>query len=213
MGTRRPRPTGRRRYDRHVEHPPDDPSSGGDGRPGFANPALPVDELPRLADETFLALDPAYARLRLTIAAWIAAGVTVVTGSAAVRAEPTWIALLTGGCILVVVAGVAAAHRIEVGFMGYLIRQHDLSFRRGVISRSVATMPFSRVQHVALGRGPAERRFGLATLQLQSAGGSMAIPGLPIDVAERLKLLVADRAGQLADAEVDDDTDTRPTDR
>ncbi len=85
--------------------------------------------------------------------------------------------------------------------MGYLDREHDLSFRSGVISRSVATAPFARVQHVSIGRGPLERRFGLSTLQLRTAGGHIAVPGLPHAIVERLKELVAGRAAALAEAE------------
>jgi hypothetical protein len=79
-----------------------------------------------------------------------------------------------------------------------------VSFRSGVISRTVATAPFARVQHVAIHRGPLDRRFGLATLQMRTAGGSISIPGLRAELAETLKQLVADRASELAEAEVDE---------
>ena len=39
-----------------------------------------------------------------------------------------------------------------------LVREQDVSFRNGVIGRTVATAPFARVQHVAIHRGPLDRR-------------------------------------------------------
>ena len=48
-------------------------------------------------------------------------------------------------------------------------------------------IPMSRVQHVDTGRGPIERRFGLATVVLYTAAGPSKIPGLAGEVADRLR--------------------------
>lgn len=171
----------------------------------FRNARIDASGLPQLNDVSFEPLDPMYARVR-TIAAAITAGVILAI------AIVTWVAissptpLLIGAVAVVVAALVAVAHRVETNHMGYLVRDHDVSFSSGVIGRSVATAPFARVQHVSIDRGPIDRRFGLAALNVRTAGGHLAIPGLRHDVAERLKELVTDRASVLADAEIDDDT-------
>ena len=46
-------------------------------------------------------------------------------------------------------------------------------------------------------QGPIERLFGLATLGINSAGPDLAIAGLGIDDATRLRALVVERAGDL----------------
>lgn len=175
-----------------------------DPAPDFANSAIDARDLPQLDDHLFDQLDPAYARLRTMFALGFAGVVTLGTVAVAL-ATSSWVAVFVGAAALAVVAAVGVAHRIEVAHMGYLVREHDLSFRRGVIGRSVATVPFARVQHVSITRGPVERRYGLASLQLRTAGGEVSIPGLDTDFADRLKQLVADRAGALADAEIDTD--------
>ncbi|NNE11514.1 MAG: PH domain-containing protein [Ilumatobacter sp.] len=177
----------------------DDPSE-------FTNEPIDATGLPQLAAVSFRSLDPAYARLRATIAG-VFAGIVVTTTVLSFARWSSWWPVAIGGAALAVVLLVAVAQRVEVAHMGYLVREQDVSFRSGVISRSMATVPFARVQHVSIGRGPAERQFGLATLQLRTAGGQIAIPGLPAEVAERLKQLVADKAGSLADAEVDEAVD------
>ena len=75
-----------------------------------------------------------------------------------------------------------------------------LRIRRGVFWRSETLVPRSRVQHTDLNRGPLDRRFGLATLKVYTAGtklASVAIDGMP-----------ESRAAQLRDALVSDDDGT-----
>ncbi|WP_088330358.1 PH domain-containing protein [Lacimicrobium sp. SS2-24] len=76
---------------------------------------------------------------------------------------------------------------------GYALREHDLSYRSGLLFISTVTQPVLRIQHVELKRGPIERRAGLASLQVFSAGGAMhtfAIPGLPLATAKGIRRFI-----------------------
>lgn len=168
----------------------------------FGNAPLTADHLPQVHLQPFAPLDPAYARFRALGAALAAAVIFIVSIAAWVLLSSRAV-LIVGGVLLVVIATIGVAQRMETNHMGYLVRELDLSLCSGVIGRSVATAPFSRVQHVSMKRGPIDRRYGLAVLQLRTAGGHITIPGLRHDVAERLKQMVTDRAGALADAEHD----------
>lgn len=87
---------------------------------------------------------------------------------------------------------------ISVPKKGYAVRERDLIYKTGVIWQSITAVPFNRVQHVETGSTPLDRRFGLAILQLYtagSAGGDLKIQGLPADVAERLRVFVLGKAG------------------
>lgn len=168
----------------------------------FENDPIDAHGLPRLDEHPFEPLDPAYARVRSIAAGAVALAVAAATALGAI-ASSSWIPLAVGAIVLGAVIVTGVAQRVEADHMAYLLREHDLSFRTGVIGRSVATAPFARVQHVSIERGPIDRRFGLATLRLGTAGGQISVPGLRSDVAERLKELVADRAGALADAETE----------
>lgn len=170
----------------------------------FANTPLTADHLPQVHEHEFAPLDPAYARVRLLGAAIAAAVIVTLTAVAWVLLSSPAL-VIVGGVVLVVVATVGIAQRLETNHMGYLVRELDVSLRSGVVARSVATAPFSRVQHVSIQRGPIDRRYGLAVLQLRTAGGHITIPGLRHDVAERLKQMATDRASALADAEQDED--------
>lgn len=170
---------------------------------GFTNDPLELTALPPVDEETFLPLDPAYLRVRL-IGDAIAAAVVVVGSVVVAAATSSLIPLAIGLGLLVLVALLAVLKWLEVTHLGYLVRDKDFSYRRGVISRAVTTVPFARVQHVSIDRGPIERYFGLATLEMRTAGGGLTVPGVDDDTAARLKALVVDRAGVSADEERSD---------
>jgi len=72
----------------------------------------------------------------------------------------------------------------------YRIDDRVLETRSGIIFHRTRLLPLSRVQHVDLDRGPIERRFGLASLALFTAGTHSAkttIEGLDADEAVALR--------------------------
>ncbi len=171
----------------------------------FFNEPLDVSGLPELHHHEFDRLDPSFLRIRW-MADGIFAAIVLVAAVALSFFVPRWIPLAIGAGILALTALAAWMQWLEVNHLGYLVREKDFSFRSGVISRNVTTVPFARVQHVSIDRGPLARFFGLATLQLRTAGDGMAVPGMNHETATRLKTLVVDRAGALADEEVAEDS-------
>ncbi len=167
----------------------------------FLNEPLDVAGLPSLNDTLFEPLHPNYLRVRLIGDAIFACLVVIGMVVAAFLATWWWLPLIIGGVLLALTALTAWLQTIEVGHIGYLVREKDFSFRSGVINRNVTTVPFARVQHVSIDRGPLARAFGLATLAMRTAGDGLTVPGMGEDVATRLKALVVDRAGALADEE------------
>lgn len=168
--------------------------NGAMGAP-FSNEPISVEQLPRLHDAAFVSVDPRYvwgrlAGLAVSAAVVVVIAVAVVWGSDAL-AVPT---IVAGGLLLLIVAA-AIIWVLESRRLAYQVREHDLSLRRGVIRHVVETIPFSRVQHVNVGRGLVERWWGLATLEISSAGPDISVPGLAVADAERIKQVIARRAG------------------
>jgi membrane protein YdbS with pleckstrin-like domain len=171
----------------------------------FSNEPIPTDHLPRLTDDAFVPVDPRYLRVSLTGVALTAIVVGTGTVILATRSDERLPPLLIGTAALLVLMLVAVLRVLEVRRLAYQLREHDLSLRSGVISHRVESLPFSRVQHVNIQRGPIERSLGLATLQVSTAGPDISIPGLAQADAERIKLLVTERADV-----VDDDSPPSP---
>lgn len=73
---------------------------------------------------------------------------------------------------------------------GFALREFDVIHKHGVFYRTITTIPFNRMQHCEISRGPVESTFGLATLRVFTAGGSssdLSIEGLQVEEAQRIK--------------------------
>ncbi|HSD05673.1 PH domain-containing protein [Flavobacterium sp.] len=83
--------------------------------------------------------------------------------------------------------------RISFKKMGFAFRNHDVLFRHGIIATNTLVIPYNRVQHVALHEGLFSRFFGLAKVEIYTAGGSSSdihIPGIAKEQAENIKQLL-----------------------
>lgn len=75
----------------------------------------------------------------------------------------------------------------------FAFRNHDVLFRHGIVATTTIVIPYNRVQHVALHEGFISRFFGLATIEIFTAGGSSSdieIPGIEKEQAENIKQLL-----------------------
>lgn len=75
--------------------------------------------------------------------------------------------------LLALLPPIAAAAALERRFHRYGLADDLLFVRRGVWRRRLWLIPLANVQSLALSRGPIQRRLGLATLAIDTAGASM----------------------------------------
>lgn len=73
--------------------------------------------------------------------------------------------------------------------IGYQLRDDDLMFRKGLFFSRLVAVPYGRMQLIDIQRGPVARMLGLASLKMVTAAAAtgVAIPGLPVEEAERLR--------------------------
>lgn len=85
----------------------------------------------------------------------------------------------------------------RVRAIGYVLREDDLLFRRGIMFERVIAVPYGRLQLVDVSRGPLLRALGLSTLKFVTASAATGVnlPGLPEAEAEALR----DRLVELAE--------------
>lgn len=160
----------------------------------FTNEPIPAEGLPRLAPADFVAVERRYALGWLAVLIALAAVAATVGTVVAVTQGSAVAAWLTAAAVALLAAA-GGWWVLAVRRLGYQVRTHDVSLRRGVITQRVETIPFVRVQHVAVRRGPFDRVLGLAALSVSSAGPDLWVPGLALDQAERIKALITERAG------------------
>ncbi len=78
----------------------------------------------------------------------------------------------------------------------YAIRDKDILYKTGWLFYKEVVVPFNRVQHIEIVRGPIARLFGLSSLKLFTAGGQQSdlkIPGLFPAKAQRIKEIVSQK--------------------
>ena len=73
---------------------------------------------------------------------------------------------------------------------GFAEGEDELQIGHGLWTRVRTVVPFGRVQHIDVAQGPIQRRFGLATLILHTAGthgAAVALPGILHRDAEAMR--------------------------
>ena len=76
----------------------------------------------------------------------------------------------------------------------YSLREKDVIYQNGVIIQQTSICPFNRIQNSSVSSGPFERKYGLATLHLYTAGTTGAdihIKGLKEETAQSIKEHIA----------------------
>ncbi len=145
----------------------------------------PAAAQPSIADDQDKALDPnsvtvarivAAVRMMILAVPLAAFALSIVLGN---MGTSTLIWLGAGGL------GYAALFAWSIYWPGlryryarYRVTGRGLWIRRGVVWRSEISVPQSRVQHTDVSQGPLERRFGIATLVLHTAGTQHAAVSL-----------------------------------
>lgn len=102
--------------------------------------------------------------------------------------------LLLVGIVGVVLAGlISVITWVGIGKKGYALREQDIIYKTGLVSRSQTVIPFNRVQHVGVYESALLRVFNLCTVEFFTAGGALGdlkISGISKEEGERLKAYV-----------------------
>ncbi len=160
----------------------------------FTNETIDTTQLPRFEEVVFTPLQPSYWKVILLnlsiffVIIWAGLVLNFILNEEFVDYR---LGSIIGGIVLT--ALILLFSRIAFRKKGFAFRQHDVLYRSGVISTNTIVIPYNRVQHVALHEGFISRSFGLATVQIFTAGGSSSdieIPGIEKEQAENIKQLL-----------------------
>ena len=150
------------------------------------------------------ALPPAAAKVSAIVGALVGLPFLVGAGILGTAFDGLPARLALGIALFVAAAGIGALlGRARTRRTHWKLDARGLQVRRGLVWKHELLVPRSRVQHLDIERGPIERRFGLATLVVHTAGTrlhALRQPGL-LD-ADALAL----RDALLPEADRDDDS-------
>ena len=162
----------------------------------FTNETLDTSQLPKFEEVAFTALHPKYLLVVLigllrTIAILVLIPTVVSMFKPEFFSGRIWLIL---GIIIPIFSFLLVVFS-SIGFKkkGFAFREHDVLYRYGIIATNTIVIPYNRVQHVALHEGLVSRYFGLAKIEIFTAGGSSSdieIPGIEKEQAENIKQLL-----------------------
>jgi membrane protein YdbS with pleckstrin-like domain len=160
----------------------------------FTNETIDTKQLPRYEEVQLTTLHPKYWSVTLINLALVFVVLGVATGLVWYNAEELsdyGLELSIGLAIIVVLT--VFLNRIAFKKKAFAFRNHDVIYRSGIIATNTMVIPYNRVQHVALHEGFVSRIFGLAKVEIFTAGGNssdLEIPGIAKEEAENIKQLL-----------------------
>lgn len=160
----------------------------------FTNETIDTTGLPRFEQVQFTKLHPFYWKVLLINASITMLIIGIVLGIACYNIEE----LIEFQMQISIAYVLLVAIILFFAYLGFrkkafAFREHDVLYRHGVIATSTIVIPYNRIQHVALHEGIVSRFFGLADVEIFTAGGSSSdidIPGIEKIQAENIKQLL-----------------------
>ncbi|WP_297092353.1 PH domain-containing protein [uncultured Draconibacterium sp.] len=165
----------------------------------FTNAVILPENLPTLDSEQFNRLDKKYLSIiviRLVLVFLIAFGgcIAFLILSEATPGIPVKIAV--SAFIVLWLAFSIGITLLGFPRKGYLVRENDISFKKGILFYKETSVPFNRIQHVEVTQGVLAKAYKISTLKLFTAGGNssdLSIPGLPKNQAQQLKDFLSEK--------------------
>lgn len=163
----------------------------------FINTVLSVEGLPRLEEVPLNPIAPRYKNVLILhfFILFLALGTLVCVTAYFIQDLRPFFWWITSAYLLLMALRITLVLR---GFArrAFAIRQHDLIYRRGILSTRMTIVPYKNVQHVSINEGFIPARFGLAQLQVYTAGnqaGDLKISGLTRSDALKIKSHILNR--------------------
>lgn len=136
-------------------------------------------DVPSVADGIERPLDPRVIPLDrdvgLIVTASLALGLVVLLGIFLVATSlPGWVTavlwLLWAAVTVLLAWWLQQWPAISYRYARYRVDEDGIEIREGVVWRTVTNVPRSRVQHTDVAQGPLQRKYGLGTLIIHTAG-------------------------------------------
>lgn len=170
----------------------------------FTNTVLIPENLPEVEPETFTGLNRKYLMVlfvRILIVFLLLAGAFAAYLILAEQKPQQAVLISIAAAILLIISFMAAVTWLGFPKKGYLVRDKDVSFQRGLITYKVTSVPLNRIQHVEINQGVLAKILGLSSVNIYTAGGTssdLSIPGLREEEAQKLKAFLS---GKISDHE------------
>lgn len=168
----------------------------------FSNSVILPEDLPEIKQESFNALDKKYLRIllvRTTLFALILIGSFAAFLFFSEEELPRIVLIVIISAIVLLIAWSTTVTVLGFPRKGYLLRENDISFKKGLIAFKQTSVPFNRIQHVEVNQGILAKLMKLSSVKIYTAGGTssdLSIPGLPVETAQKLKAFLSEKISE-----------------
>lgn len=168
----------------------------------FTNSVLIPEDLPEIKSETFHLLDRKYLNIifiRILFFTMILFGGLMAFIFIPQGMPPVLVIVILLSVMVLLLTYLSLINILGFPRKGYLVRERDVSYKKGLITFKQTTVPFNRIQHVEVNQGVLEKLFHLSSVKIYTAGGSssdLSIPGLPVGDAQKLKSFLSERISE-----------------
>lgn len=167
----------------------------------FTNDPVEISSLPKAEEINLQPIEPSYKKVLLW--EWmIGWGIVFLCAAVAILVIPSlhsmfWISVISAPlflfCFLNLWLSLNSFYR-----KAYALRDKDLIYRRGWLIQRLSVCPFNRIQHCSVNAGPFERKLGLSSISVYTAGtegADIKIPGLKEATALSLRDFIMKKTG------------------
>lgn len=161
----------------------------------MSNHQIDADTIDRIDELRYEPVSPKYKSVQTASAAIVYALLAAVA-LLLLLADTPWWCIVAEALIVVSFIINLAILRKAYRFKGYALREHDITYRSGVIFPKITTVPFSRVQQVGISQNPVSKFFGLCAVDVVNGAqglSSLVIHGLTQEKADRIKCVITQR--------------------
>lgn len=165
----------------------------------FTNSVLLPESLPEVLQENFNRLNNSYLKIiyiRIAIIALLLAGGLIAFLILSDEEIPKLILAAIISVLVIIIVYSTVISKLGFPQKGYLLREKDISYKRGLIFYKQISVTFNRIQHVEVSQGILAKMFGLSSVKIFTAGGSasdISIPGLLTADAQKLKAFISEK--------------------
>lgn len=154
----------------------------------FSNTVLDPHKLPRLEQAEMYRPEKDYLYMRLTSLGLLALVVIGGLLPLALGQDWSWYYWLLPYLVVTTVAFMLEWRSFKE--RGYLLREQDITYKKGWLFQSMTSVPFNRLQHCEYSQGPLGKLFDLAEVKVYTAGGAssdVSVQGLSVARAQELR--------------------------
>lgn len=154
----------------------------------FVNNSLPIEDLPLIESNDFQALREDYLYMRISskiLMILMLCGVAAVFSLFGKLYFGYWLYPALSLTVITIIY-----EPLAFKIRGYLLRDHDISYKSGLLFFRQTTVPFNRIQHCEYSQSLLGRLFDIASVKVFTAGGNtsdLIVKGLSKESAIKLR--------------------------